>query len=143
MTQRYVTFLSQVTAQASGALAAGEDPTSGSYTGGAQTILDSRNEIGSENCNKARGVSLRLDVTVPPEASTKAEIWWQGSWDGVTWTIWCRLIEISADIVSTSTYTYGAGTAFFSRPLIRLATVAKTAAFTANLEAHPFIMENQ
>lgn len=141
MTEVRTKYLDTVTVQASGSLTADEDPTSGSYTGGATTVLNSTHETETENACGAEGATLTLSVTAAPALDAKAEIWMRGSHDNISWTEWAQSHEVPADISNAGAASYDAGFLFLSYPYIELKIVAKTVGFTATLSAVPFLQE--
>jgi hypothetical protein len=134
---------SQFSAQASGALTAGEDPSSGSYTGGAATALDNTYDGGAENCKGAHWVELELDVTSAPTTDAAAEIWWRGSNDNSTWTEWKYSHTVSSTIASAGADYYDAGMFFLRKQYTELKVKAIDYGFTSQLYATPKLPEAQ
>lgn len=132
----------RITAQASGALTADYDPSSGSYTGGAATTLDNTYDGGSENCKGADVCQLELDVTVAPTTQGEAQIWWRGSEDGTNWTKW-KFSHTVGDDIATSTDRYDAGVFALMYQHTQIKVMAIDYGFTSTLYATPKLPEVQ
>ena len=133
----------RITAQASGALTAGYDPTSGSYTGGAATAIDNTYDGGSENGLGAMFLNLELDVTTAPTTAATAEIWYRGSEDNSTWTKWKYSHTVGESIVITTATRYAAGLFELTYQYTELKAVAVSYGFTSTLLATPKLFESQ
>jgi len=131
-----------ITAQASGALTAGEDPNSGTYTGGAATVIDNTYDAGTENSLGADYLQLELDVTTAPTTAGGAEVWYRGSEDGTNYTKWKYSHTVGDDIATTADR-YDAGLFFLSYQYTELKVKAVDYGYTATLYATPKLHEAQ
>ena len=132
-----------ITAQASGALAAGYDPNSGSYTGGAATVIDNTFDGGSENSKGSHFLNLELNVTTAPSTAATAEIWYRGSEDGTNYTKWKYSHTVGEPIVITTATRYSAGLFELTYQYTELKAVAVSYDFTSTLLATPKLYEGQ
>jgi len=133
-----------ITAQASGALAAGFDPISGSYTGGAATPIDNTYDAGTENSKGSEWLNLQLNVTIPHTTlPATAQIWYRGSEDGTTFTRWKYSHTVGDSILATTGALYDAGMFQLSYQYTELKVMAISYGFTADLKATPKLMELQ
>jgi len=132
-----------ITAQASGALAAGFDPSSGSYTGGAATPIDNTYDAGTENSKGSEWVNLQLNVTTAPATAATAQIWFRGSEDGTNYTKWKYSHTVGDSILDATIALYDAGMFQLSYQYTELKVMAVSYDFTADLRATPKLMELQ
>jgi len=132
-----------ITAQASGALAAGFDPISGSYTGGAATPIDNTYDAGTENSKGAEWLNLQLNVTTAPATAATAQIWFRGSEDGTNYTKWKYSHTVGDSILAATVALYDAGMFQLSYQYTELKVMAISYGFTADLKATPKLMELQ
>jgi len=132
-----------ITAQASGALTAGFDPSSGSYTGGAATPIDNTYDAGTENSKGSEWVNLQLNVTTAPATAATAQIWFRGSEDGTNYTKWKYSHTVGDSILATTGALYDAGMFQLSYQYTELKVMAISYGFTADLKATPKLMELQ
>lgn len=132
-----------ITAQASGALAAGFDPSSGSYTGGAATLIDNTYDAGTENSKGSEWLNLQLNVTTAPATAATAQIWFRGSEDGTNFTRWKYSHTVGDSILAATVSLYDAGMFQLSYQYTELKVMAVSYGFTADLRATPKLMELQ
>jgi len=134
-----------ITAQASGALAAGFDPSSGSYTGGAATPIDNTYDAGTENSKGSEWVNLQLNVTATAHATlpATAQVWFRGSEDGTNFTRWKYSHTVGDSILAATIALYDAGMFQLSYQYTELKVMAISYGFTADLKATPKLMELQ
>lgn len=129
-----------LTAQASGAHTAGTVPTDA--TGGTSTTIDNTYDGGSENGLGSHYVNLDLDVTTAPATAATADIYYKGSEDGSTWTVWKYSHTVGASIL-TSAARYQAGIFELVYQYTQLKVMANSYGFTSTLLATPKLVELQ
>ena len=131
-----------ITAQSNGtALTADIDPN-GAYTGDTPAVIDNTYDGGTENAKGAEYLNLELEVTTAPKAAATAEIWYSESEDGTNYTKW-RYSHTVGDDIDTSADRYIGGVFFLNANYTKLAVVAKSYGFNANLYATPKLVEVQ
>jgi len=122
------------------ALTATFDPNSGSYTGDTPAVLSN---VYAANCSGADWLQLELDVTTHAGGDTTAEIWYSISEDGTNYTKWKYSHTVGDTILSAITPRLDAGIFYLSALYVKLAVVAVTVAFNADLLVTPKLHEAQ
>ena len=118
------------------------NPNDGLYTGDTPLVLDNTYDGGAENCKGASWLNLELDVTTPPGTEAGAQIWYCESEDGTHYTYW-KYSHSVGDPILTNAARYDAGSFLLKAAYTKLAVMAVSYGFNADLLATPKLMEIQ
>jgi hypothetical protein len=125
------------------AFTAGEDPNSGSYTGDTPVELDNRISASTGEPKGADHLQLELNVTTHAGGDATAEIWDSISEDGTNYTKWRYSHTVGETILSAATPRCDAGVYVLRAQYTKLAVVARSVGFNAELLATPKLPELQ
>lgn len=122
------------------AFPAGTNPNEAGYSAvDAPVVIDNRNTETGANGKGADYLYLELDVTTGPAAEGVAEIWYSQAEDDaqLKWSKWKHSHTVGDAIIISAVDHYDAGLFVLNARYTKLAVVASTQAFNANLIATP------